>query len=55
MPKRNSYRDYLKQDVSALIEELELSDFQNHILRSRWLDQVLWMKGKADICSRLVL
>lgn len=48
MPRRSSYRDYLKQDLSGLIEALELSDLQKHFLRSRWLDQVLWMEGRAN-------
>jgi len=42
------YFDWLKTDLNALIDELELSDMRKHMLRSRWLDQVLWMEHRAD-------
>lgn len=47
MAKTNSYEEWLKDDLSDLIEALDLSDFQKHALRSRWLDQVLWMEKRA--------
>lgn len=28
---------------------MNLGDVQRHFLRSRWLDQVLWMEGKANL------
>ena len=46
-----SYRDWLKADLGSLIDALDLDDIQRHFLRSRWLDQVLWMEGRAD-CAR---
>ena len=42
-----SYEDWLKQDLGAVIDSLPLEDGQRHFLRSRWLDQVLWMEGRA--------
>lgn len=51
MSSKNAYRDWLKQDLGGLVEALELSELQKHFLRSRWLDQVLWMEGKADTCQ----
>ena len=47
MATKTSYFEFLKQDLGSLIESLQLSDLQKHLLRSRWLDQVLWMEGKA--------
>ena len=47
MAGKNSYFEFLKQDLGGLIETLQLSDLQKHLLRSRWMDQVLWMEGKA--------
>jgi len=47
-PAQTSYREGLKQDLSTLIEALDLPDLQKHFLRSRWLDQVVWMEGRAD-------
>jgi hypothetical protein len=48
MPDETTYRDGLKQDLGSLIEALgEVSDLQKHLLRSRWMDQVMWMEGKA--------
>lgn len=44
----NSYREWLKQDLSGLVETLAISDLQKRFMRSRWLDQVLWMEGRAN-------
>jgi hypothetical protein len=46
--QRSAYLDWLKEDLNELIEELELSSLQKHFLRSRWLDQVVWMEGRAN-------
>jgi hypothetical protein len=48
MARKNAYREFLKQDLGGLIDALELTDLQKRFLRSRWLDQVLWMEGRAD-------
>ncbi len=48
MPRQNAYHQWLKKDLGTLIDELELPDLQKHFLRSRWLDQVIWMEGKSD-------
>jgi hypothetical protein len=45
---KNAYREFLKQDLGGLIDALDLTDLQKHFLHSRWLDQVLWMEGRAD-------
>lgn len=50
MGKPSSYADVLKQDFEALFSALDLSDIQRQFLRSRWLDQVLWMEKKASHC-----
>ncbi|MEM9002325.1 MAG: DUF4231 domain-containing protein [Cyanobacteria bacterium P01_F01_bin.86] len=50
MAKKDPYREFLKQDFGKLFEQLELKDTQRHFLRSRWLDQVLWMEKKATVC-----
>ncbi len=47
MPQQDAYREWLKKDLGGLIEELNLSELQAHSLRSRWLDQVLWMESKS--------
>ncbi len=52
MAAKNSYFEFLKQDLGGLIESLQLSDLQKHLLRSRWLDQVLWMEGKAGLAQK---
>jgi hypothetical protein len=48
MAEKESYEKWLKQDLTSLIEGLELDDFKKHFLKSRWLDQVLWMEKKAS-------
>lgn len=48
MAGKNAYRQWLKEDLEGLISSLDLPDLQKHFLRSRWMDQVLWMEGRAD-------
>lgn len=50
MAKKNDYTDFLKEDFAKLFDAMDLSDLQRHFLRSRWLDQVLWMEKKAGHC-----
>ncbi|MEY3867604.1 MAG: hypothetical protein RLZZ338_1495 [Cyanobacteriota bacterium] len=45
--KKDPYKEWLKEDFGKIFEMLKLNDLQKHFLRSRWLDQVLWMEGKA--------
>lgn len=52
MPKTTAYKEQLKQDLAGLIDRLELTEAQKHAIRSRWLDQVLWMEGKSTACRR---
>ena len=48
MSERASYKEKLKKDLNEVIDSLaELSDSQKHCLRSRWLDQVLWLETAA--------
>ena len=47
MPQKNSYRAYLKQQMCDLIDQTDLSDLQKHFMKSRWLDQLLWLEGRA--------
>jgi Protein of unknown function (DUF4231) len=48
MAKKDSYQEFLKEDFDKLFTGMNLGDVQKHFLRSRWLDQVLWMEGKAN-------
>ncbi|MGB7271757.1 MAG: DUF4231 domain-containing protein [Geitlerinemataceae cyanobacterium] len=50
MAKKTSYHDYLRQEMGALVEGLELPDLCKQSLKSRWLDQVIWADKKADQC-----
>lgn len=42
------YEDWLKKDLSSIIDGLDLDDLKKHFLESRWLDQVLWMEEKSS-------
>lgn len=42
------YIEWLRSDLSALVDELELKDLERRTLKSRWLDQVIWMEGRAN-------
>ncbi|MBW4429355.1 MAG: DUF4231 domain-containing protein [Nostoc desertorum CM1-VF14] len=48
MVKKDSYQKNIKEDFDKLFEGMKLGDVQKHFLRSRWLDQVIWMEGKAN-------
>ncbi|MDV3353025.1 DUF4231 domain-containing protein [Leptolyngbyaceae cyanobacterium CCMR0082] len=47
MAKKNAYNDYLKQTLGGLIDKLEISDLRKEFLKNRWLDQVMWLEGRA--------
>ncbi|MEM9213037.1 MAG: DUF4231 domain-containing protein [Cyanobacteria bacterium P01_F01_bin.150] len=52
MAEKDSYTDFLKKDFQQLFESMELQPRQEHFMRSRWLDQVLWMEKKAGTCRK---
>ena len=43
-----TYVEWLKLDLGRMIDELGLSDLRKQMLRSRWLDQVIWVEGQAN-------
>ncbi|MCF6159338.1 MAG: DUF4231 domain-containing protein [wastewater metagenome] len=45
---RQNYQEFSGQNMSAIIEELTLSDLQKHFLQSRWLNQVLFMEAESN-------
>lgn len=48
MPSKNTYREHLKKDMADLIDQLEITDLQKRFMKARWLDQVLWLEGRAN-------
>ena len=44
----DGYLDHLRRDFTALIDELGLDAAKKRFLVSRWLDQVVWVEGKAS-------
>lgn len=48
MARKQAYKEYMKQEYSEVIDTLNLTDMQRRFIRSRWLDQLLWMDGKAE-------
>ena len=52
MAKKNSYREYLKNEFSELIDALELPDLNKRFMKSRWLDQLLWLEDRAERASK---
>jgi hypothetical protein len=49
---KNSYLPQLQKSFEALIEKTELDERQRDFFRSRWLDQVVWMEGRAGQAQR---
>ncbi|MEA5627492.1 DUF4231 domain-containing protein [Nostoc sp. UHCC 0251] len=47
MANKKDYREYLKQTFCGLIDQLDLSDLRKDFLKNRWLDQVMWLEGRA--------
>jgi len=43
-----SYVEWLASEWGELIDALRLSDLRKRMLRSRWLDQVIWVEGRAN-------
>jgi hypothetical protein len=43
----SSSSDRLKKDMSEIIDQLDLTEFQKKSMKSRWLDQLSWLSGKA--------
>jgi hypothetical protein len=44
---QKDYNQKLNQDFNDLIDHLQLDDLQKSYLKSRWLDQVLWIENRA--------
>lgn len=47
MANKQDYSQYLRQIFCGLIDQLDLSDLRKDFLKNRWLDQVMWLEGKA--------
>lgn len=50
MAEKESYSNHLKREFEKLFGTLELDSRQEWFLKSRWMDQVLWMESKAAQC-----
>jgi hypothetical protein len=48
----DEYSNWLRQELGALVDELELDERQKRFMRSRWLDQIVWLEGKAKRSQR---
>jgi hypothetical protein len=48
-----TYESWLKEEFEALIKGLDLTEPQKRYLRSRWLDQIVWLEKKAKQNQRL--
>jgi hypothetical protein len=46
------YADWMRAEFGDLIDALDLDEMQKRFLRSRWLDQVIWLEGKAAQTQR---
>ncbi|MEL6554873.1 MAG: DUF4231 domain-containing protein [Cyanobacteria bacterium J06621_11] len=47
MGKKTNYRQYLKSTLGGIINKLEISALKQDFLKSRWLDQLLWLESSA--------
>ena len=44
---KSSYSDWLKREFGGFIDELAIDDKRKRYLKSRWLEQVLWIEAQA--------
>ena len=44
---KESYKQFLKRNLSGMIDRLDLDEFRKDALKSRWLDQLLWLESSA--------
>jgi Protein of unknown function (DUF4231) len=44
----SDYNQQLQKKFDSMIDGLEIAPLKKDYLRSRWLDQVLWMEGRAN-------
>jgi hypothetical protein len=47
------YHAWIRNDYSALVDQLGLTAFNRHVLRSRWLDQVLFAERSSGRAQRM--
>ncbi|MGB3615313.1 MAG: DUF4231 domain-containing protein, partial [Elainellaceae cyanobacterium] len=47
MGKKTNYRDYLKNTLGGIVDRLDISELRKEFLKNRWLDQLMWLEGKA--------
>lgn len=47
MAKKNDYSQYLKETLGGLVDKLEITPLHKEFLKNRWLDQVMWLEGRA--------
>jgi hypothetical protein len=48
----DAYAGWLQKELGDLIAGLELGDRQRHYMSSRWLEQIVWLEGKAKKSQR---
>jgi hypothetical protein len=49
---KDSYTEYLKNQLGELIDQLNISGLQKQFIKSRWLDQMMWLEKKAGESQR---
>jgi hypothetical protein len=50
--RRDNYGSWLCGEFGAIIDALDLDAQRKRFLRSRWLDQVVWLEKKAGEAQR---
>lgn len=49
---KDSYPTQLQKSFEALVDKTDLDERQRDFFRTRWLDQVVWMEGRAGKAQR---
>lgn len=48
MRRRSNTNEQMKQEMCQIIDSLGLPELQNHFMKARWLDQLLWLEKRAN-------
>lgn len=47
MKNKPVVNEQMKQEMAQIIDDLELAELHKHFMKSRWLDQVMWLEKRA--------
>lgn len=53
MAPKKSYEDEIKEQFHDIFDKLDLTELQKRYLKTRWLEQMLWLESRAGQAKKL--